>query len=120
MTLYRELNINSKVPYGKYEMSTVGDKLINDRKEIINLIKLGYTFTRDVMEKAGFTMKIRDVKTSVVIVEHEKDNTNYEKDTASLKSILNSLHTIDNPIDIHEQNTDKYAKNVNEKTEDYY
>ena len=48
------------------------------------------------METAGFIKHIRNVTTSILIVEHKKDNRVYKKDTADIKSIIRSISTLDN------------------------
>lgn len=90
------LDLKSRVPEGKYKEMIIEDSLIHDRKEIMNLIKKGYSFSSEVMETAGFIKHIRKVTTSLSIVEHKKDNRVYEKDTADIKSIIRSISTLDN------------------------
>lgn len=90
------LDLKSRVPEGKYKATIIGDSLIHDRREIIDLIKKGYSFSSEVMETAGFIKRIRKVTTSLSIVEHKKDNRVYEKDTADIKSIIRSILTLDN------------------------
>lgn len=91
----KELNIDSEVPYGKYKSTKVSDYLIKDKKEIFNLLKLGYSFSEEILEKVGITKKTNAVQFSCDIAEHEFGNATYEKDSMSLKNILKSLHTID-------------------------
>lgn len=93
------LNLRSIVPEGKYHSTIVNDKLIKDRKEIIELTKKGYKFSSEVMEKAGFIKHIRNVTTKLSIVEHKKDNRVFEKDTSDVKSIIRSISTLDNGND---------------------
>ena len=90
------LDLKSRVTEGKYKATIIEDSLIHDRKEIMNLIKKGYSFSSEVMETAGFIKHIRKVTTSLSIVEHKKDNRVYEKDTADIKSIIRSISTLDN------------------------
>ena len=90
------LDLKSRVPEGKYKAMIIEDSLIHDRKEIMNLIKKGYSFSSEVMETAGFIKHIRKVTTSLSIVEHKKDTRVYEKDTADIKSIIRSISTLDN------------------------
>lgn len=93
------LKLRSIVPEGKYHSTIVNDKLIKDRKEIIELIKKGYQFSSEVMERAGFVKHIRNVTTKLAVVEHKKDNRIYEKDTSDVKSIIRSISTLDNGND---------------------
>ena len=90
------LDLKSYVSEGKYKATIIEDSLIHDRKEIMNLIKKGYSFSSEVMETAGFIKHISNVTTSILIVEHKKDNRIYEKDTADIKSIIRSISTLDN------------------------
>ena len=90
------LDLKSRVPEGKYKAMIIEDSLIHDRKEIMNLIKKGYSFSSEVMETAGFIKHISKVTTSSSIVEHKKDNRLSEKDTADLKSITRPIPTLDN------------------------
>ena len=110
--MYKELDITSRVPSGKYKSTIVGEKLIKDKKEIFALMKDGYVFSRSVMEKAGFKPKINNVKFTNCVVEHEQETRLYEKDTMVLKNILKSLHTIHNS-EIEETNNE----NKNEEQE---
>lgn len=93
------LNLKSIVPEGKYHSTIVNNKLIKDRKEIIELTNKGYRFSSEVMEKAGFVKLIRNVTTKLSIVEHKKDNRVFEKDTSDVKSIIRSISTLDNGND---------------------
>lgn len=110
----KTLNLKSRVPEGKYKATTINDKLIFDRKEIIDLIKKGYLFSSEVMEKAGFVKHVREIKTSISIVEHEKDERTYEKDTADIKAIIRSISTLDNgsneAIVEDDENKDEYEE----------
>lgn len=91
-----ELDITSKVPYGKYKSEKVGDHLANDKKEIFALLREGYIFTNEVLNKAGIIRKIKVVPHSPNrITDHIVDKTVYEKDTMPLKNILKSIHTIE-------------------------
>lgn len=107
----RILTLNSRVPEGKYKSTIIGVKLVKDKKEILDLIKKGYTFSPDVLEKAGFVRHVRNVTTSISVVEHEKDNKVYEKDTADVKSIIRSISTLDNGDAISEDYEDNNSIN---------
>ena len=89
------LNINSEITSGKYKGKTVGD-LVTDKKIIFTLIKQGVIFDDEVLSKAGIKKIIRDVKVEQILVDHEKDNKVYQKETTSLSKILKEINTIEN------------------------
>lgn len=109
-----ELDNTSKVPYGKYKSEKVGDNLVNDKKEIFALLKEGYFFTEEVLNKAGIIRRIKVVPhSSNRITDHIVDKTVYEKDTMSLKNILKSIHTIETSM-----NSDCSEEEVKNKDEE--
>lgn len=118
-TSSKELNIKSKVPCGKYKSTIVGDKLITDKKEILSLIKEGYTFTDEVLNEAKIVKRVTVVPhTYNRISEHQVDNKVYEKDTMSLKNILKSIHTIETSIVEENVKEETVSNNNTDDTEE--
>lgn len=113
-----ELDITSKVPCGKYKAEKVGDNLANDKKEIFALLKNGYIFSDEVLNKVGIVKKVKVLPHSPNrITDHIVDKTVYEKDTMSLKNILKSIHTIETSITTDSVD-DEDAKSKEEENND--
>lgn len=88
------------ISVGKNDKVMVSD-LVEKKGEIFKLIKNGFLFDDEVLEKAHIKKIIRDVqfKNVVVMHEQEKNRNKYVKETESLKNILKSLNTLDNPTE---------------------
>lgn len=95
-----KLGMDDVVNVGKNNKITVSE-LVPVKGEIFNLIKKGFEFDDEVLEKAHIKKIIRDIqfKNVVVMHEQEKNRNKYVKETESLKSILKSLNTLDNPTE---------------------
>ena len=111
-----KLGMDDVVNVGKNNKITVSE-LVPVKGEIFNLIKKGFEFDDEVLEKAHIKKIVRDEKINNIIVEHtpEKKKT-YNKETESLKNILKSLNTID------QQNADTFLSeyNTNQDTEETF
>ena len=92
-----KLGMDDVVNVGKNNKKTVSE-LVPLKGEIFNLIKKGFEFDDEVLEKAHIKKIIRDVqfKNVVVIHEQEKNKDKYVKESESLKTILKSLNTLEN------------------------
>lgn len=108
-----ELNLDSIIEDGQYKGKKVFD-LISDKKKIFNLISKGYILSDDVLQKTGIKKNIRDVKTETVIVEHEKDDRVYERDTMSVSKIIKDLETNERINQFYETNDDKVLQDLSE------
>ena len=89
------LSMNDTINVGKNKHVLVSD-IVHKKGEIFNLIKDGFQFDDEVLKEAHIKKTIRDVKTKLVIVNHEKEKKKYKKETENLKNIIKSFHTIDN------------------------
>ena len=111
-----KLGMDDVVNVGKNNKITVSE-LVPVKGEIFNLIKKGFEFDDEVLEKAHIKKIVRDEKIINVIIEHtsEKKKT-YNKESESLKNILKSLNTID------KQNEDTFLSedNINQDTEETF
>lgn len=111
-----KLGMDDVVNVGKNDKITVSE-LVPVKGEIFNLIKKGFEFDDEVLEKAHIKKIVRDEKINNIIVEYtpEKKKT-YNKETESLKNILKSLNTID------KQNEDTFLSeyNTNQDTEETF
>ena len=108
-----ELNLDSIIEDGQYKGKKVFD-LISDKKKIFNLISKGYILSDDVLQKTGIKKNIRDFKTETVIVEHEKDDRVYERDTMSVSKIIKDLETNERINQFYETNDDKVLQDLSE------
>lgn len=92
-----KLGMDDVVNVGKNNKKTVSE-LVPLKGEIFNLIKKGFEFDDEVLEKAHIKKIIRDVqfKNVVVMHEQEKNKDKYVKESESLKTILKSLNTLEN------------------------
>lgn len=108
-----KLNLDSIIEDGQYKGKRLSD-LISDKKKIFNLISKGYVLSDDVLQKAGIKKSIRNVKTETVIVEHEKDDRVYEKDTMSVSKIIKDLETNERINQFYETNDDKVLQDLSE------
>ena len=95
--MYEEnlLNLESIIESSdKYNGKKV-EELVQKKGTIFQMIKKGYRFDDEVLKMANITKTIRDHKTELVIVDHEKDTKKYKKDTASLKEIIKEIDVLD-------------------------
>lgn len=91
------LSLDSIIKKGKFNGKTVNQIIENDRKEIINLVKKGYSFSDEVFEKAKFKHQVRDNNIVLEVVDKPKTvNKPLNKDTEKLENIIESLSTISN------------------------
>ena len=108
----KKLSLIDTINVGKNKKIPVSE-LVNNKGEIFEYPKKGFSFDDEVLQKAGIKKTIRNVKTECVFVTHEKDKQNkkYPKEKESLKTVLKSLHTLDNLnnkySDLEETFTDK-------------
>ena len=90
-------DLDSIVEEGRYKGKKVAEIAEKNKKEIMRLIReKGYVFSDSVLEACNFVKKVKNVRVENVIVEHEKDNHTYEKDTMSVSRILKAISTIEN------------------------
>lgn len=111
-----KLGMDDVVNVGKNNKITVSE-LVPVKGEIFNLIKKGFEFDDEVLEKAHIKKIVRDEKINNIIVEHTHEkNKTYNKESESLKNILKSLNTID------KQNEDTFLSedNANQDTEETF
>lgn len=107
----KKLNIDSIIDDGIYKGKKLSS-IANDKKKIFRLISEGYVLPDDVLEKTGIKKKIRDVKVETVIVEHEKDNKVYAKETVSLSKILKDLETTEKINQFYDSDNDGVLKDL--------
>ena len=103
------ININKKT---KVKVS----EIVNDKQKIFDFIKKGVLFDDEVLKIAGITKSISNEKIINVICEHKSDKKSLPKETESLKSILKSIHTINNEI----QNSESEQEFINSDQNDEY
>ena len=111
-----KLGMDDVVNVGKDNKITVSE-LVPVKGEIFNLIKKGFEFDDEVLEKAHIKKIVRDEKINNIIVEHTPEKKKvYNKESESLKNILKSLNTID------KQNEDTFLSeyNTNQDTEETF
>lgn len=111
-----KLGMDDVINVGKKNKITVSE-LVPVKGEIFKLIKNGFEFDDEVLEKARIKKIIRDEKISNVTVEHTPEKKKaYNKESESLKNILKSLNTID------KQNEDTFLSedNTNKDTEETF
>lgn len=111
-----KLGMDDVINVGKKNKITVSE-LVPVKGEIFKLIKNGFEFDDEVLEKARIKKIIRDEKIINVIVEHTPEKKKaYNKESESLKNILKSLNTID------KQNEDTFLSddNTNKDTEETF
>ncbi len=95
------------VNVGKNNKKVVSE-LVSVKGEIFNLIKKGFEFDDEVLEKAHIKKIVKDERTENEITEHVTEKKkSYDKESESLKSILKSLNTID------KQNEDTFPNEDN-------
>lgn len=90
-----KLNLNSIIDNGVFKNKKVIDIVNNNKKDIFKLVKEGLYFDDEVLALAGIKKTIKNVKTSIQIVEHSKDTKVYEIDKTPLQKILKEISTID-------------------------
>ncbi len=72
-------------------------ELVKNKTELFNYIRNGYNFDDEVLSLAGIKRTIRNEKIITTCNENPiKEDKKLPKETESLKSILKSIHTIDN------------------------
>lgn len=93
------LSLNDTINIGKTKIILVSD-IVKVKGKIFDLIKNGFLFDDEVLKEAHITKIIRDVKFSNVFSSHQDESKKtYQKETESLKNILKSLNTLDNPTE---------------------
>lgn len=90
-----KLDVNSIIDNGVFKNKKVIDIINNNKKDIFQLVKDGFSFNDEVLTLAGIKKIVKDVKTSNQIVEHIKDTKVYEIDKTPLHKILKEISTID-------------------------
>ena len=93
-----KLTLESVIKKGKYAKKSVAD-LVKEKGVIFSMIKEGYEFDDEVLEKARIKKIISNVRTCCCVggTDYSKiTNSNLPKDTASIKQILSELNTLDN------------------------
>lgn len=90
-----KLNLNSIIDNGVFKNKKVIDIVNNNKKDIFKLVKEGLYFDDEVLALAGIKKTIKNVKTSIQIVEHSKDTKVYEIDKTPLQKILKEISTIE-------------------------
>lgn len=102
------INLNDEIELSKNKKTKVID-IVNNKQQIFKLLRKGFWFSDEVLERAGIKKTIRDVKIKVEYVDDkEVDNKKYSKDKESIKNILKKLHTLEN-------NDKEYVDELNEK-----
>lgn len=66
-------------------------EIMYDKRSIMSLIRNGYMFDDDVLSQAGIKKIVSQPVTKFEVVEHERDNTVYQKDKESITKIIKSL-----------------------------
>ena len=92
-----KLKLTDSIKFDKNNKKLVSD-LVGIKGEIFKLIKEGYQFDDEVLEKARIKKTIRNERVITGFVNtQKKENKVYAKDTESVKNILKSLNTLENP-----------------------
>ena len=106
----KKLKLTDKINFGENKKVVVSE-IVNKKGEIFKLIKEGYEFDDEVLEKARIKKTIRDVKIISKIVNTKKtDKKIYPKETENIKTILkeiNILEDIPNNDNLIEEENDK-------------
>jgi hypothetical protein len=108
-----KLDINSIIDDGKFKGKKVSE-VIKDKKKVFSLIKDGFQLSDDVLAKAGIKKNIYNVKVTTQIVEHEKDNRVYPKETMSVSKIIKELETVERQNQFYDSNNDKVLDDLSE------
>ena len=91
-----KLKLTDKITFGKKQKVCVSD-LVEIKGEIFRLIKEGYQFDDEVLEKAKIKKVVRNTKvTSEIIRPKKTDSKVYPKETENIKSILKSINVLEN------------------------
>lgn len=105
------LELNSTIESGEFKNKKIIDIIKNNKKDIFKLIKEGYSFNDEVLSTAGIKKTVKDVKTSIQVVEHSKDTRVFEVDKTPLHKILKEISTIEgyslNDIPLKENNEEE-------------
>lgn len=111
-----KLGLNDKINIGKNKKVFVSE-IATDKATIFKYIKKGYSFDDEVLQTAGIKKTISNKKTYNVIVEHiDAEKKTFPKETASLKEILMSLHTIES----QSNDSSDYEQDDNEQNDEVY
>ena len=112
--------ITDKINFGKGKKIAVSE-IVEKKGEIFKLIKEGYEFDDEVLEKAHIKKTIRDVKTITEFVTNKKiDNKSYPKETENIKTILKSINTLeevskdDTPSEEEQSANDEFIEIIEE------
>jgi len=89
--------LSDSIKLGKNKKAKVSE-LVETKSEIFNLIKNGYQFDDEVLEKAHIKKKISNVKviTEFVTTPNNKKQKELPKDKESFKNIIKSINTLEN------------------------
>lgn len=93
--MLEKLSLRDKIQGCKYKNKTIEEIISLDKKYIFQLIKQGYYFDDEVLEKSGIIKTVKQATVKLEIATHEKDERVYEKETESIKQILKNILTID-------------------------
>ena len=92
----KKLKLDDVIKLEKRKKVLVSD-IVGLKGKIFELIKEGFEFDDEVLDKAHIKKTCRDEMAYCQITDHkEKKKKEYAKDSESLKSILKSLSTLDN------------------------
>lgn len=109
----KKLSLTDTLDSDKYKGKTIEQILDTDKRRMFKLLKLGYDFDDEVLEKYRFKRTIRDVKFVHEFVDKTPQPTSKKtltKDTVeNARKLMKSLATLDN---------DKSYYNVEEATEE--
>ncbi|MCD8206827.1 MAG: hypothetical protein LUD72_02710 [Bacteroidales bacterium] len=84
------ITLDDSVSSGRGRGQKVVD-IVDDKQKMFKLIRDGKWFDDEVLERAGITKTVRDVKVWSQIAEHAEDKSVYQKDSGSIREILNEL-----------------------------
>ena len=108
-----KLDINSVISDGKFKGRNMSE-ISKDKKNIFILIKEGYQISDDILSKIGIRKNIHDIKFTTQIVEHEKDNKVYPKETMSVSKIIKELETVERQNQFYDTDNDKVLDDLSE------
>ena len=105
----QRLKLTDKITIGKKQKIAVSE-IVNVKGEIFRLIKEGYEFDDEVLEKARIKKTVSNIRVTSEIVRPKKtDNKVYPKETESIKTILKSINTLEDVS----SNTDSFEEGEN-------
>lgn len=111
------LTLSDVVNVGRNKKKKI-EELVNEKGLIFELIKKGYEFDDEVLQLAHIRKTVGPKTARLVFVEHEKEkNVKYEKETESLKTVLRSLHMLNNNTE--EEDYQNNENEYNETLEEY-